>query len=137
MTHLLAVVLMAWLQPAPAPLETVARDSMSGIEDSRQAVARSEQEWARLWREHAGARPVPRVDFTVKMVLAVFLGTRPSAGYDVEITGTRAEGTGLVVSWRERQPSRDAITAQVLTSPAHVVAVPKVSGAVRFEQAGQ
>lgn len=134
---LVPMLLAAFLQAAPAPLETVERGSMSGIEESRQAVVRSDEEWTKLWREHAGARPAPRVDFATKMVVAVFLGTRPSAGYGVEIVSTRPDGTGLVVSWSERRPSRDAITAQVLTSPAHFIAVPKVNGTIRFEKAGQ
>jgi PrcB C-terminal len=137
MTPLLAVVFAALLQPAPVPLETVARDAMSGIEEPRQVAVRTDDEWTRLWREHAGARPAPRVDFATKMVLAVFLGTRPSAGFAVEIVDARAEGTGLVVTWSERRPSRDTMTAQVLTSPAHFVAVPRVAGAIRFEKAGQ
>jgi hypothetical protein len=136
MMALLAVLLTAFMQ-APAPIETVARSAESGVEEARQAVARSADEWTRLWREHAGDTPAPRVDFATRTVLAVFLGTRPSAGYAVEITGTRAEGTGLVVQWRERVPERGMVAAQILTSPAHIVSVPKVTGAIRFEKAGQ
>ncbi len=137
MTHFLPLLCAAFMQAAPAPTDTVARDQMSGIEEPREAVARSADEWATLWREHAGIQPAPRVDFGTRMVLAVFLGMRPSAGYGVEIVGTRAEGTGLVVQWRERRPDRDMIAAQVLTSPVHIITVPKVAGAIRFEKAGQ
>lgn len=134
---ILAMLLAAFVQAAPALLETVARASMSGIEESRQVVVRSDDEWTTLWREHAGAKPAPPVDFATQMVLAVFLGTRPSAGYGVEIISARPDGSGLAVSWSEQRPSRDTITAQVLTAPAHFVAVPKVTGSIRFEKAGQ
>jgi hypothetical protein len=134
-TLLLASLLQA--ATAPSNIETVARGEMSGIEEPRQAVARTAEEWAALWREHAGAKPVPKIDFTKRMVVAVFLGTRPSAGYAAEITGTRAEGTGLVVLWAERRPDRDVVTAQILTSPGHLVTVPAVRGSIRFEKAGQ
>lgn len=132
-----ALVLAVMLQAAPAPLETVNRDSLSGVEEARQVVVRSAEEWATLWREHAGAKPAPAIDFASRMVLGVFLGSRPSAGYAVEIVGTRPDGTGLVVEWRERAPERGMVAAQILTAPSHLVSVPKVSGPVRFEKAGQ
>lgn len=133
----MALVLAVFLQAGPTPLDTIARESMSRIHEPRQAAARTAAEWETLWREHAGDQPAPRVDFAAKTVLAVFLGTRMSAGYAVEITGIRVEGTGLVVLWRERRPEADLVTAQVVTSPAHIVAVPKVAGTIRFEKAGK
>ena len=55
MSAVWAVVIAAFLQAAPAPIETVARVADSGIDTARQAVVRSAGEWAALWREHAGA----------------------------------------------------------------------------------
>ena len=137
MTPLVALLFVALLQMSPAPMATLARDQMSGIDQPRQSVARSAAEWTTLWRAHAGDQPAPKVDFATRTVIAVFLGTRTSAGYAVEIVGTRAEGTGLVVQWSERQPERGMVSAQILTSPSHIVTVPKVAGPIRFEKAGQ
>lgn len=133
----LILLIAAVVQTAPNSMPTLSRDQMSGIDQPRQAVARSAEEWATLWREHAGDQPAPKVDFNTQTVLAVFLGTRMSAGYAVEIVGTRAEGADLVVQWRERQPERGMVSAQIITSPSHIVSVPKVAGTIRFEQAGQ
>lgn len=134
-----ALLFAAMLQAAaaPAPIETVSRSSDSGVDDARQVVVRSADEWTKLWREHAGAKPAPAVDFNTRTVLAVFLGTRPSAGYAVDIVRTRADGAGLVVEFRERVPERGMVTAQILTSPVHMVSVPKTTGPIRFEKAGQ
>ena len=119
-----------------AALETIAADTMSGVDVPRQAVARTDQEWTALWQQHAGpAKPAPPVDFTRRTVAAVFLGSRPSAGYRVEISKTRQEGKTLVVTWREIPPDRDSLLAQVLTSPAHLVSLPKFDGEIRFEKA--
>ncbi|MDP2390534.1 MAG: protease complex subunit PrcB family protein, partial [Acidobacteriota bacterium] len=131
----IAVLLAAVLQSTPAPVETVVRESSSGVEEARQAVVNSAGEWTTLWREHAGHRPPPSVDFNTRTVLAIFLGSRPSAGYAVEIVGTRTDASGLVVEWRERAPERGMVAAQVMTSPGHIVSVPKVTGPVRFEKA--
>ena len=132
---LLVVVLQA--VAVPSSIETVSRGDMSGVEETREAVARTAGEWAALWREHAGATPTPKIDFGKRMVVAVFLGTRPSAGYAAEITGTRADGAGLVVLWAERRPERGMVAAQIMTSPGHIVTVPRVTGPIRFEKAGQ
>ena len=134
-----ALLFAAFLQAAApsAKVETVHRDGSSGIEDARQVVVRTAGEWTKLWREHGGNQPEPRIDFATRTVIAIFLGTRPSAGYAVEIVGTRADGAGLVVEWREGKPERGMVAAQIMTAPAHIVSVPKVSGPIRVEQAGQ
>ena len=80
------------------------------------------------------ARPGPSVDFAKNMVLAVFLGSRSSAGYGVEITEVRSDGDGLVVRWAERRPGRDQMSAQVMTAPSQLVSVPRHAGEVRFEK---
>jgi len=67
-------------------------------------------------------------------VIGVFLGSRPTSGYSVEIVQTREGPNGLVVEYREGSPARDVMTAQVITSPYHLVAVPKSAGEVKFEK---
>jgi hypothetical protein len=65
-------------------------------------------------------------------VVGVFLGTRPTAGFQVEITGVREQDGALVVEYVERRPPSDAMVAQVLTAPFHLVTVPRHEGPVRF-----
>ena len=112
---LLAMALAA--QAGATPVETIAKDIMSQVDVPKQAVVHDATEWAALWRQHAPAHPAPAVDFKTRTVVAVFLGSRNSAGYAVEITGTRQEKGTLIVQWSERRPGRDEITAQIITSP--------------------
>jgi hypothetical protein len=130
-----AMVLMATM-PQPA-VETIARDSMSGVDQPRQAVARNNDEWSALWQQHAGRKPLPKVDFTTRTVVAVFLGSRPSAGYSVEVVRTRQDGKTLIVEWREVAPAADSLVAQVLTSPAALVSIPRFDGEIKFQRAGK
>jgi len=125
------VLVLAMQAPS---LQTIVTDMMSQVESPKQAVARTAAEWTKLWREHAGDTAVPKVDLASRTVVAVFLGTRSSAGYLVEITGTRHDKGALVVEWRERRPERDQVSAQVITSPAHIATIPKVAGEIRFEK---
>ena len=125
------VLVLAMQAPS---LQTIVTDMMSQVESPGQVVARTPAEWTKLWREHAGETAVPEVDFASRTVVAVFLGTRSSAGYLVEITGTRHDKGALVVEWRERRPEPDQVSAQVITSPAHIATIPKVAGEIRFEK---
>lgn len=134
---LLGIFLTFAVQAASPAIQTIVSDSMSQVEDSKQAVARTPAEFEALWRLHAGAAQVPKVDFASRTVVAVFLGTRNSAGYGVEITGTRPEKGTLVVEWRERRPKPGDMTAQVITSPAHIATIPKFAGEIRFVRAAQ
>jgi VWFA-related protein len=116
----------------PLPMTTLNSDMMSGVDRPRQAVVRTAEEWSALWQAHAPGRPAPAVDFSTHMVLAVFLGSRPTAGFNVQITAVRSEGNHLVAEWMERRPSSDQMVAQVITSPSHLVTVPRHAGDVRF-----
>lgn len=127
-------MLIAQLAPAMLLLATVAQGAMSGVEEPRQVVVRSAAEWQALWKEHAPGRAAPAVDFAQSMVVAVFLGSRPTAGFAVEITAVRPEGSRTVVDYVESRPSRDEFTAQVLTSPFHIVRATRAMGEVEFRR---
>jgi hypothetical protein len=116
----------------PAELETVARGAMSNTEEPRQVVVRTAQEWQGLWNEHDARSAAPAVDFAQSTVVAVFLGTCPTAGFAVEIAAVKTEGSRTIVEYRERRPPGGALTAQVLTSPFHVVRLARTSGSIKF-----
>ena len=126
----LAVALLA---QAAATLTTVAQGGASGVMDRRELVIRSADAWQSLWKQHS-SEPVPKIDFSRTMVVGVFLGTRPTAGYEVTIVTARAEGGVVVVEYRERRPAPGTLAAQVLTSPFHLVRLPQQSGRVEFRQ---
>ncbi len=115
-------------------MQTIDKGVQSSMDGGRQAVVRTESEWAALWHAHDFNRPAPTVDFSQRMVIGVFMGTQPSAGYTVEITDVRDDRGTLVVNYRETRPGPGAVTAQIITSPFHIVSVPAFAGNVRFER---
>ena len=117
-----------------ATMKNVAKGPISGIDTARQVTVRSAPEFATLWKSHAADRQMPDVDFNTNMVVGIFLGGRPTAGFGVEIVSAQPEAGALVVKYKESRPSRDAISAQVVTAPFHLVAVPKFEGTIRFEK---
>lgn len=119
---------------APVNMQTIAADQMSAIDSARQVVARTAAEFDTLWKAHAPGRPAPSVDFSKNMVIGVFLGSRPSSGFGVEIVSVQREGDALVVRYTERRPGRDTMSAQIMTAPAQLVVVPRFDGQVRFQR---
>jgi hypothetical protein len=132
MTVLFFMMLMAQA-PGP-PIATVVEGSSSGFDEPNTVIVRSAAEWGALWKSHAGPQPAPAVDFSMNVVAAVFSGMRPTAGYRVEIVGTRRENDSLVVEYVERRPPADAIVLQVLTSPFHIVTLTRFDGPIRFRR---
>lgn len=111
---------------------TVAKGDASEQQTARQVTVRTAAEWKALWKEHAPTAKMPDVDFNKDMVVGIFLGTKPSAGYEVEIVGVRAEEKDFLVEYVQKQPGRGMLAAQLLTEPFHLVSVPKYAGTVRF-----
>lgn len=132
MLTLILAVLLA--QAQTAPIATIAQGSSSEIDEPQEILARSSAEWAALWKRHGGPGQTPTVDLSANLVAAVFLGTRPTAGFAVDIVGARREAEVLVVDYVERTPGADDIVAQVLTAPFHLVTLPRHNGPVRFQK---
>ena len=131
---LLGLMLACAVQAAAKPVETIVIDMMSQIDEPMQAAARTPAEWTALWRKHGGDAAIPKVDFGSRTVVAVFMGTKSSAGYAVEITGTRHEHGATIVQYRERRPEPGQVAAQILTSPAHIATIPRAGGEIKFEK---
>ena len=135
MNVVISLILVMALQAAmPVQVTIISRELMSMVDEPKQAVARSAAEWSALWRQHAGDKPLPAVDFGSRTVVAVFLGTRSSAGFAVDITSVHEANGGLIVRWQERRPESGDVSAQVLTSPAVIASVPKFAGEITFEK---
>ena len=130
----IAALVVASTVTAQVALTSVAKGDMSGQQIAKQVTIRTPSEWKALWKDHAPTESLPAVDFSKNMVVGVFLGTKPSAGHDVEIIGTRHESADLIVEYVQKQPAPGTMTAQMLTEPYHLVSVPKHAGPVKFVQ---
>ena len=79
-------------------LETIARGDDSRLVEPRRFIIRDRQSFTAVYSAHAGQdAAVPAVDFETRMVAAVFAGERPTPGFSIAVTGTRREGSDLVV----------------------------------------
>ena len=114
----------------------IAGGTMSGIDEPRQVVVRTADEWQAVWKEHDGRTPAPLVDFSASTVVGLFLGSRRTAGFEVEITALKKEGDILVVEYVEWTPRPGSFVAQIITSPFHLVSVARNEGEVQFRKVG-
>jgi len=118
---------------APQPSFTsVAKGDVSGQQTAKQVTVRTAAEWKALWKDHAPTEKMPNIDFAKNMVVGIFLGSKPSAGHEVEIVGVRTQDKDLIVEYVQKQPGRGTMAAQILTEPYHLVTVPAHAGPVRF-----
>lgn len=117
-------------------LTTIDGGQHSGIDEPRDVTVRSAADWTALWKEHGAQKPLPKIDFARSIVLGVFLGSRPTGGYGVDITRVERDGKDLVVIYRERKPDPQAMVAQIITTPFHLVQVNRHDGQVRFRRDG-
>ena len=144
---MIAVVfaLAAALLQAPAAPEkarppymprTIEKGDQSNVEDAKRVLVRTDAEWTTLWQQHSPDRPKPAVDFSKEMVVGVFMGSRPNAGFSTAIVTTTAANGALIVRYTETVPKPGTVSAQILTFPYHLVAVPKATVTdVKFEKA--
>jgi hypothetical protein len=118
------------------PIVTVDLGFRSGISTPREVVVRDRAAWEELWTDHIAGQPqtarLPDVDFTSHMVLAVFLGERPSSGYAITILDATERDEELVVDVEVTVPPPGMSELAVLTRPYHIVMVSRTEGSVEF-----
>jgi len=117
------------------PFVVVAKGAVSGVTGARQSIARNQAEWQALWQSLSMRGAQPAVKFDNTMIVAVFLGSRPTAGYEPEVVEVRRDGDALIVEWREHTP-RDAGNPPAQTTPFLLAGVPQHVGEVRFQKVG-
>lgn len=123
--------------PPPLAARAMWRAENARAQSQSFLVARSDAEWAALW-DLAGRPPPGRLP-PDQMALGVFLGTRTTTGYSVDILRLRPERRDgqrdrLVVEYREVTPPDGLITAQVLTSPYAIILVDRSEAVVRYNR---
>jgi hypothetical protein len=110
---------------APVPWETILDDTHSGLDEALSEVVQDPGGWAALW-EHIHRRieprpPLPSVDFSRHMLIAVATGTRRSGGFGVAVREVTVHEDRLVVEVLETCPAKGGMVSMALTQPVAVV----------------
>jgi len=122
------IIAEAQLTPSPAnqvSFQTIEKGFRSGVREPLQIVIRGQAAWKDLWQRHASIStsppPAPVIDFNKEVTVGVFLGEKPTGGYDVEIVSAERVGGTLLISFVEKSPRPDGIVTQAITQPFHIV----------------
>jgi hypothetical protein len=118
----------------PVPFRTVAigDGSSSRLQKPTGLVVKSRARWKTLWRALGAGGKLPPVDFSRHMLVVASQGRQPSGGHQLRIAGVGDTGDALVADVTEVSPGPGCVTTGVITSPYHVVRVPRSDQPVRF-----
>ncbi len=115
-----------------ASFTTIDQGSQSGVRERKSLVIKSAEEWETLLQTHrmprgSAASGAP-IDFSREMVVAVFMGEKPSGGYGIAITRIEAdyENQQLRITVHERNPPPNTLSTQALTQPYHIIKLAKI-----------
>ncbi len=119
-------------------MSTVLKTTYSAIKAPETVVVQSQSDWKALWSRHtANTTPPPdatTVDFDSVQVVGVFLGSRPSGCYSIEITRVVQSATNLNVHYTEHVPTSTSICTAVFVDPVHLITIPKSALPVGFQR---
>jgi len=105
----------------------LAGGSFCGIEKASDIIITSGEDWANLWEKvHRGTYPqkqLPEVDFSRETVLAVFMGTRSTGGYSIEITRVYKKNNVIKAVAQTSSPAPGDLVTTVITQPFHIVKI--------------
>src|SRR5262245_3980363 len=120
-----ALLLVPLAAPAPArvaadnpvPYSILASSFQSGYTlTATDGLVYRRRDWTALWTLHAGAgSQLPFVDFNQDMVVASFMGLKPTSGYSIEVSSVTTDGTKVDVFLDDRSPGPTCFTLQVFT----------------------
>jgi hypothetical protein len=117
------------------PFERVAKDSFSGVSQKKNLVIKDQAAWAGLWAEHSAGRTpapeLPKIDFSQKMLVGVFLGDTGSCR-TIAIPRVVAGATSVKVEVEERSLQTFEVCPAVVTQPMQVVAIDRTDAPIEF-----
>lgn len=100
--------------------ETVSHQTQSNYQEDGKYVIRDQAALENLW-ENFSDEEMPEVDFENQMMLAVFMGEKPTGGFSVEITEIIETEDSVEVLIKETIPGEDDMVTTALTYPEHIV----------------
>jgi hypothetical protein len=133
MSSLAGTILLGVAFAQTIAFSTVASGRSSQIDEPREVVIRTHQEWLAFWKTHS-TQPAPDIDFSKSMIAGIFIGMRPTGGYGVGIVAVRRSGATAVVEYVSSIPDKNQIVIQMLSSPFHLIAIPAGIGKVEFKR---
>ena len=145
------IILKTINKPVPVPPDiqlpsVVAEESewgasQCGIQAAAKMVFRNETTWRTFWSQAIAPytpalKEIPAVDFRSEMVVGVFMGNKPVAGYQTRIESTTVDVTGpqerMVVRYMNSEPAPENAGAKFTVQPFYLRKVTSTSAKIQF-----
>ncbi len=114
-------------------------ETMLAYPKKKEMVFYTEKDFHSFWKSYCrvidsqgGKVPPPSIDFSKNMVIAVFMGKKPTSGYRIEIEKIEEDKNYIKVYVKEYLPSKNAILMPVITYPFVMVKLKKTLKPVKF-----
>ncbi|MEN3046416.1 MAG: protease complex subunit PrcB family protein [Candidatus Hydrothermales bacterium] len=108
----------------------------SGIREKKTVVIKDKEEFLNLWKELTSIflppSDPPDIDFNKHVLICVFMGEKPTGGYEVEIKSIIEKKDEVSVYVREISPGKNCIVTMALTQPYHIVILKKTQKEFKF-----
>lgn len=110
--------------------------SNSGVDTAQNVVIKDSNAWAGWWAQHtrnlSPAPALPAVDFSRKMVVAVFAGKKPNGCFGIAAAQVERVNAVIKVSYLNTRPASDAVCTQSIVAPALLLEIDRSNDAVEF-----
>jgi len=113
------------------PFETLAEGDQSLVNTESFIIINDQDQFLDVWKSLSYQSGPPTIDFSKKTVIAVFMGTQGSTGYEIGIDKIIEYDDRIEVRVSYHSPSDFELT--VLTSPFHIVLTEKLTKPVSFK----
>jgi hypothetical protein len=117
-----------------AVINTLDVTNLSGVQTAQNLVIKDNAAWTTLWAQHTNNSGVsaPVIDFSKRMVVGVFLGTKPNGCYAISDVSIWRSGTKLNVAHHDQTPGMGVMCTMVITTPSYLVELDRTDDAVEF-----
>lgn len=92
-------------------------------------IAQTESSFTELWEKlHSSMIPTPdrpNVNFEESIVVGAMMGVQQSGGFSIEVVEAAVDQDYLWIRTEEKEPGEDCAVTDVLTSPYHLVKIPR------------
>ncbi len=114
-------------------VKTIASGNYSQVQIERNIVIRDQNSWNKLWQEHqADTTPPIQVDFTKRMIIAVFLGAQASGCAGVQDLRIWRHNGKLMVTHYDLAPTTNSVCTASITSPYYFAEIDHSTEVVEF-----
>ncbi|MFX1411559.1 MAG: protease complex subunit PrcB family protein [Promethearchaeota archaeon] len=115
---------------------TIRKGWNCGVENNAFYVINSQNEWEDLWiKTYSTQSPlpdIPSIDFNTTTIVAVYRGTFPTSGYDIEIVRIIKIDSHFEIYIKKGDPSPNMGVLEVITHPYHIIKTQKITLEAKF-----